>query len=80
MAEAVSQVSGRQPPVIGAPYACDMFALHQIFDMPALLFGPTGANAHAADEYVEVESLFSFFETLMLFVMDWCGVVDNVNG
>lgn len=74
MTDSVAQVCGSAPNVVGAPYACDMFALHQIFNMPALLFGPTGANAHAADEYVELESVYSFFEALLLFVLRWCGV------
>ena len=67
--------NGDAPPIVGAPYACDMFALHQIFGMPALLYGPTGANAHAADEYIELESVFQFAEALLLFVSDWCGTV-----
>ena len=74
LAADVAQVIGRPPTVVGAPYACDMFALHQIFSMPALLFGPSGANAHAPDEYVDLESLFTFWESLLLFVLDWCGV------
>ena len=71
--DCASQVIGRAPTVVGAPYACDMFALQQIFNMPALVFGPTGANAHAADEYVVLDSVFSFFEALLLFVLRWCG-------
>lgn len=74
MAESARQVLAGDPPVLGAPFACDMFALHQIFNIPGIVFGPAGANAHAADEYVDVESLFAFWETLLLFVMDWCGV------
>ena len=74
MQDSIRQVLGREPIVTGAPYACDMFALHQIFGMPALLFGPAGGNAHAADEYLEMDSLFEFFETLMVFVMAWCGL------
>jgi acetylornithine deacetylase len=73
MADSVAQVAGQAPAVVGAPYACDMFALHQIFQMPALLFGPTGAQAHAADEYVELDSVFAFWESLLLFVLAWCG-------
>lgn len=73
MAHCASRVSGRSPEITGAPYACDMFALHQIFGMPALLFGPTGADAHAADEYVDLQSVHDFFETLLLFVLEWCG-------
>ena len=74
MTESARQVLGSDPPVLGAPFACDMFALTQIFNIPGIVFGPTGANAHAADEYVDVESLFAFWEALLLFVMDWCGV------
>lgn len=74
LAASARQVMGTEPPVLGAPYACDMFALHQIFNVPGIIFGPTGANAHAADEYVELESLFAFCEALLVFVMDWCGV------
>jgi len=71
---AVTDLTGRQPHVVGAPYPCDLFALQQIFDMPALVFGPTGANAHAADEYVELDSIHTFCEALLLLVMRWCGV------
>jgi acetylornithine deacetylase len=60
--------------VLGAPYPCDLFALQQIFGMPALVFGPAGGNAHAPDEYVELESIFQFWESLLLFVLQWCGV------
>ena len=74
MADSARQVLGSDPEVLGAPFACDMFALTQIFNIPGIVFGPTGANAHAADEYVDVESLFAFWEALLLFVMEWCGV------
>jgi len=76
MERAAQEVLGQPPKVVGAPYACDMFALHQLFNMPGIIFGPTGANAHAADEYVELDSLFKYFEALALFVMEWCGVGD----
>ncbi len=74
MSACAAALTGARPVVTGAPYACDMFALHQIFGMPGLLFGPTGGNAHAADEYLELDSLFTFFEAMALFVMEWCGV------
>ena len=74
LAGSVAQVTGRQPAVLGAPYPCDLFALQKIFGMPALIFGPSGANAHAPDEYVELESIFQFWESLLLFVMQWCGI------
>jgi acetylornithine deacetylase len=74
---AIEQVTGESSTVKGAPYSCDLWALHRIFDMPGVVFGPAGANAHAADEYVVVESLFTFVEALLMFVMEWCEVDDE---
>jgi acetylornithine deacetylase len=74
LAECVKLVTGQPTDVLGAPYPCDLFALQQIFDMPGVVFGPAGGNAHAADEYVELESLFAFWESLLIFVMRWCEV------
>ncbi len=72
LADSAKSVTGRQTDVLGAPYPCDLFALQQIFDMPGVVFGPAGGNAHAADEYVELDSLFAFWESLLVFVMRWC--------
>jgi acetylornithine deacetylase len=44
-----------------------------LFDIPGVIFGPIGANAHAADEYVDLESLFTFWEIAYAFVLEWCG-------
>lgn len=74
LATCAQSVLGRSPAIKGAPYACDIWALHRTFGMPAVVFGPTGGNAHAADEYVEVDSLFTFLETLALFILQWCEV------
>jgi acetylornithine deacetylase len=77
MTESAALVTGAEPPILGAPYACDMFALHQFFNTPALLYGPTGANAHAADEYVDLQSVFTFWESMLVFIMKWCGVAED---
>jgi acetylornithine deacetylase len=73
LAETVTDVLGERPAIVGAPYPCDLFALQTVHGMPAVVFGPTGANAHANDEYLELDSLFRFFETLCAFVLRWCG-------
>ena len=73
LAEVARPVLGHDPEVTGAPFACDMFALHQLFDIPGVIFGPAGANAHAADEYVDLESLYTFWEVAYAFVLEWCG-------
>jgi acetylornithine deacetylase len=38
------------------------------------MWGPHGGNAHQADEYVEVESLFTAARVLLRFVGRWCGL------
>jgi acetylornithine deacetylase len=40
---------------------------------PAVLFGPTGGNIHAIDEYVTIEELVGTAKTLALLILDWCG-------
>ena len=75
LAGSVSQVTHMTPAVVGAPYACDLFALQQVFNMPAVVFGPRGGNAHAGDEYLVLSTLLEFWECLLAFVMDWCGTV-----
>ena len=30
--------------MLGAPFACDMYALTQIFNIPGIVFGPTGTE------------------------------------
>ena len=40
--------------------------------IPAILFGPTGKNAHGIDEYVELDSVVGAARVLALTVLDWC--------
>jgi acetylornithine deacetylase len=67
-------VLGTQPPIAGIEGPCDMYAFHQGFSIPTVLWGPRGGNTHAADEYVEIDSLVNATKTLLLFVCYWCGV------
>ena len=66
-------VLGESPSVVGIEGPCDLFIFHQGFDIPAALWGARGGNTHAADEYVEIDSLVSAAKTLLLFVAEWCG-------
>jgi acetylornithine deacetylase len=67
-------ILGRDAPVQGIEAPCDMYVFHQAFGMAAVLWGPRGANAHAADEYVEIDSLVDAARVLADFVPRWCGV------
>lgn len=67
-----SHVLGTAPVVRGAPFACDAFMFNLHSPTPALVLGPQGANAHAADEYVDLESLYRLTEIYARIIVDWC--------
>jgi acetylornithine deacetylase len=60
--------------VEGLDAPSDMFVFHQCFNTPAIMWGPHGGNAHQADEYVEIDSLFTAARVLLRFVGRWCGL------
>jgi acetylornithine deacetylase len=60
--------------VEGLDAPSDMFIFQQCFNTPAIMWGPHGGNAHQADEYVEIESLFTAARVLLRFVGRWCGL------
>jgi acetylornithine deacetylase len=72
LGDAAQAALGRSCPVQGFEAPCDMFAFHA-FGIPAVLFGPSGANTHAPDEYVEIESMVEVAHALLLFTAQWCG-------
>ena len=65
------------PPIVGIEGPCDMFVFHD-FGIPAVLWGPSGGNTHAADEYVDLDSAVAAAKALLLFVCRWCGVDEGV--
>jgi acetylornithine deacetylase len=60
--------------VQGAPFACDSFIFNLHSGTPALIWGPKGGNAHAPDEYVEVEPFMDLVKMYALTMIEWCGV------
>jgi acetylornithine deacetylase len=60
--------------VEGLDAPSDMFIFQQCFNTPAIMWGPHGGNAHQADEYVEIDSLFTAARVLLRFVGRWCGL------
>lgn len=63
---------GYQPEIVGLEGPCDMFIFHQ-FGIPAVLWGARGGNTHAADEYLEIDSVIDAAKALLLTVCNWCG-------
>jgi acetylornithine deacetylase len=52
----------------------DMYIFQNCFHTPALMWGPSGDNAHMADEFVDLDSLFAATRVLLRFVSNWCGL------
>ena len=67
-----SSITGKPALVTGAGYPCDAFLNQQYFGMPTLIFGPCGAAAHHANEYVDVDSVLQTAEILLATTLEWC--------
>ncbi len=71
-ADCATRVLGKPPEVAGFEAPCDMFMFHQMQHTPAVLWGPRGGNTHAADEYIEIDTLVDAARVLLVFVHQWC--------
>lgn len=72
LSRAAAAVSETPPSVTAAEYPCDAFLNQRYFGMPTLIFGPRGAGAHNANEYVEVCSVLQTAEILLAAALQWC--------
>lgn len=64
---------GQQPaPKQGSPFACDGFMFNLHSPTPALVLGPSGANAHAADEQMDLDSYYKLIRWYAEIMIDWC--------
>jgi acetylornithine deacetylase len=68
--ELIRLVSTEQP--IADPAWMDS-ALTAAAGIPTIVFGPAGAGAHAAEEWVDLESVVRCAETLLDAATQWCG-------
>jgi acetylornithine deacetylase len=66
-------VIGPTVPLTASEWPCDAFLNQKHFGVPTLLFGPRGAGAHNADEYVETASILRTAETYLAAALEWCG-------
>jgi acetylornithine deacetylase len=72
LAGCATRVMGRVPPLAGIEGPCDMYVFHSVTNTPAVLWGARGGNTHAADEYVEIDTLVEAAKVLLVFVHKWC--------
>jgi acetylornithine deacetylase len=72
LAECVARILGKPPVLTGIEGPCDMFVFHNVQHTPAVLWGARGGNTHAADEYVEIDTLIDAAKVLLVFTCQWC--------
>ena len=70
---AARAVIGPEVPLTASDWPCDAFLDQRHFGIPTLLFGPRGAGAHNADEYVETASISRTAEVYLAAALEWCG-------
>jgi acetylornithine deacetylase len=52
----------------------DLYVVNDYFPTRAIHFGVRGGNAHAADEYINLEDLARVTKIITLFTLEWCGL------
>ncbi|XVH33124.1 ArgE/DapE family deacylase (plasmid) [Haloferacaceae archaeon DSL9] len=71
-------VTGGETAYVGGLGGVDERFYQLYYDIPAISLGPRGAGGHAADEYVEIDSLVETAKTLALTAIEWCGTESDV--
>jgi acetylornithine deacetylase len=69
-----AQVMGQVPDLRGAPFACDVYVFNLYSPTPCVLLGPRGGNAHAPDEWVQIQDLVDLTKIFAQTAVGWCGV------
>ena len=75
--EDVEAVTGGSVDYRGGLGGNDERFYNRYYDIPCPSVGPRGANGHAADEYVDVDSLVETAQIHALTMLDWCGVAEE---
>jgi len=68
------EVTSQTINIKGAPYPCDLFIFNLYGNMPGLVLGPRGGNAHGVDEFVYVEDILNLTKIFALIALEWCGI------
>jgi acetylornithine deacetylase len=74
LSSCAAEILGKPPCIAGIEGPCDLYIFQQGFGIPAVAWGVCGGNTHAADEYVEIDSLVAAAKSLLLLVPEWCGL------
>lgn len=67
------ETTGEEPSLFSFTGTTDARFFNLYHGIPATCYGPAGANLHAPDEWVDLESVREVTRVLALSAMDWCG-------
>jgi len=76
---ALTDRQGAAPVYIGAGFWCDAALLARA-GIPTVIFGPSGAGAHAQMEYVDLASVVACARILACVIVEFCGVAERPAG
>lgn len=74
VSRAFAETMGQPAEIRGAPFACDVFVFNQIANIPCVILGPHGGNAHSYDEWVIMDDLVALTKIFARTAVEWCGV------
>lgn len=69
-----SAESGKPAQAHTAQFGCDAFMFNLHSSTPAIILGPSGQNAHGADEFVDMESIHQLVKIYIEAILRWCAV------
>lgn len=72
-----NELMGETPLVQAAPFACDAFMFNLLSETPAIIWGPKGGNAHAPDEYIDIEAFLLLVQAYAGLMIEWCGIQET---
>ncbi|WP_026699594.1 peptidase [Salibacterium aidingense] len=71
-------IVGEKPDIAGSTWGTDGGLLTQAGGIPSVIFGPgTTSMCHFANEFIEVDNIFTTAEILALTIADWCQVAER---
>jgi acetylornithine deacetylase len=65
-------ITGKEPVITGASFACDSFIFNKYFNVPTVNFGLVGGNAHGKDEWFSINSFFDYIKINLAVILEWC--------
>ena len=72
--EIAEEITNQAINIKGAPYPCDLFIFNLYGDMPGIVLGPRGRNAHGVDEFVYIEDIVNLAKIFACTALEWCGI------